>query len=409
MPRRRFKSRLSSSARAAPFWRARRFRRVSSGRPSRLWLAPVIALVMVAICGVVYGTVSYAPIAFASKTSAATVAAAPVATAPAAPLPRPSPGPAALQARLDDIARAYGEPIGVAVADIEAGWATAVRGDEFFPQQSVSKTWVAVAVLDAVDRGLLSVDSPVTMTLADRSVFNQPLGRTLDAEGFTTTIPNLLRHALVFSDNSANDTLIRLIGLDAVREMLARKGLQNIRIGADERHLQARIAGLTWQPAYSEGRNFEAARAKLDPQARREAMAAYLRDPLDGATPIAIVQALGALHRGELLSPASRALLLKPMSESRTGPGRLRGGLPAGWKIAHKTGTGQDLAGASTGINDIAIMTAPDGHAYAVAVFIPRTAKPVRERLAMMQAVSRAVTEQWRAERDQPELAEKDA
>ena len=354
---------------------------------------------MVTVGGAAYATLQHSPAAPAAAEK-------PVATAPVvvarAPRPRPLPGPAALQARLDDIARAYGEPVGIAVADVEKGWAASVRGDEFFPQQSVSKTWVAVAVLDAVDRGLLSIDSPVTMTLADRSVFNQPLGRSLDADGFVTDIPNLLRHALSFSDNAANDTLIRLVGLDAVRDTLLRHGLADIRIGADERHLQARIAGLVWKPHYGEGRNFEAARAKLDPVARREAMAAYLRDPIDGAKPIAVVQALGALYRGEVLSPRSRALLLKPLSNSRTGPGRLRGGLPAGWKIAHKTGTGQDLAGASIGINDVAIMTAPDGRSYAVAVFIRRTAKPVRERLAMMQQVTRAVTESWRETRAAP-------
>lgn len=357
-------------------------------------------MALIAVCGAGYTLFDH-PVGKLAVTAKAKPAAHPQARAAAVPptRPRPPAGPAALQARLDAIARAYGEPVGIAVADIENGWASSVRGDEFFPQQSVSKTWVAMAVLDAVDRGLLSIDSPVTMTLADRSVFNQPLGRSLDANGLVTDIPNLLRHALSFSDNSANDTLIRLIGLDAVREALVRHGLGNIHMGADERHLQARIAGLVWKQDYSEGRNFEAARAKLDPEARREAMAAYLRDPLDGATPIAVVQALGALYRGEILSPRSRALLFNPLSNSRTGPGRLRGGLPAGWHIAHKTGTGQDLGGASIGINDIAILTAPDGHAYAVAVFIRRTAKPVRERLAMMQEVTRAVAETWRSTR----------
>lgn len=350
---------------------------------------------MAALCGGLYAFTTHQ-----RAEKAAPPAATAAALKPAPPRGRPVPGPAALQARLDQIARDYVEPVGIAVADVDAGWASTVRGDEFFPQQSVSKTWVALAVLDAVDRGQLPIDTPVTMTLADRSVFNQPLGRSLDADGFVTTIPNLLRHALAFSDNSANDTLIRIVGLPAVREVLVRQGFHDIRIGADERHLQARIAGLTWRPEYSEGRNFEAARARLDPEARREALSAYLEDPVDGATPIAVVQALSAMQRGELLSPASRALLLKPMSESRTGRSRLRGGLPVGWKIAHKTGTGQDFAGSSIGINDVAILTAPDGQAYAVAVFIPKTSKPVGQRLAMMQEVTRAVAEEWRATRD---------
>ena len=259
MPRRRFKSRLSSSASVASFWRSTRYRR---SRRSRAWIAPVAAVALIAVCGVGYAAFNHLPAPRAAVAQKPATAPAEVAVA-RAPRPRPLPGPAPLQARLDAIAHAYGEPVGIAVADIQNGWASSVRGDEFFPQQSVSKTWVAMAVLDAVDRGLISIDSPVTMTLADRSVFNQPLGRSLDANGFVTDIPNLLRHALSFSDNSANDTLIRLIGLDAVRDALVRHGLAGIRIGADERHLQARIAGLVWKQDYSEGRNFEAARAKL--------------------------------------------------------------------------------------------------------------------------------------------------
>ena len=83
---------------------------------------------------------------------------------------------------------------------------------------------------------------------------------------------------------------------------------------------------------------------------------------------------------------------------TRTGPARLKGGLPSGWKIAHKTGTGQDFEGGSVGINDIALLTAPDGKTYAVAVLMGFTRKPVRERLAVMQSVSRAVSQQWASE-----------
>ncbi|HKP77567.1 MAG TPA: serine hydrolase, partial [Phenylobacterium sp.] len=77
------------------------------------------------------------------------------------------------------------------------------------------------------------------------------------------------------------------------------------------------------------------------------------------------------------------------------GPRRLKGGLPAGWSIAHKTGTGQDFRGASVGINDVGLITAPDGHVYAVAVMMRRTRQSVPARLAFMQAVTRAVAEQW--------------
>jgi beta-lactamase class A len=83
------------------------------------------------------------------------------------------------------------------------------------------------------------------------------------------------------------------------------------------------------------------------------------------------------------------------MAQARTGPRRLKGGLPAGWSIAHKTGTGQDFRGASVGINDVGLLTAPDGRTYAVAVMMRQTRKSVPARLAFMQSITRAVAEEW--------------
>ena len=82
------------------------------------------------------------------------------------------------------------------------------------------------------------------------------------------------------------------------------------------------------------------------------------------------------------------------MAQSRTGPERLAGGLVEGWRLAHKTGTGQVLGPRATGYNDVGLLTAPDGRTYAVAVFIADTTRPVPERQALMQAVTRAVIAQ---------------
>ncbi|KAK0358894.1 hypothetical protein LTR94_033499, partial [Friedmanniomyces endolithicus] len=78
------------------------------------------------------------------------------------------------------------------------------------------------------------------------------------------------------------------------------------------------------------------------------------------------------------------------MSEAKTGPQRIKGGVPPGWSYLHKTGTGQDLPPRSTGFNDIGIMTAPDGTSYAVAVMIGSTTVGIPERWALMQAVAKA-------------------
>jgi len=322
-------------------------------------------------------------------------------TAYAPPAPRrppPPPAPAALQAKLEDLAAAYKEPVGLAVTDVAAGWTAQVDGAALYPQQSVVKVWVALAVLDAVDRGALKLDQSVMLRPEDRSVFYQPLGARIGAKGYATTIDDLLRRALTQSDNTANDKLMDEVGgAAAVSAVLARKGVTGIGVGGPERVLQARTAGLQWSPELA-GWRFKEARAQLPDAVRDSALAAYLADPPDGARPAALTGALASLSRGELLSPASTQVLLGLMGEARTGAMRLRAGLAPGWTIAHKTGTGPDWRGASVGINDVGLVTAPDGRTYAVAVMLRETKQPLSRRHALMQKVSRAVIETWKAE-----------
>ncbi|WP_293679282.1 serine hydrolase [uncultured Phenylobacterium sp.] len=311
---------------------------------------------------------------------------------------KPAPAPAALQARLDELAATYGEEVGVAVTDVSEGWTAGVDKDRPYPQQSVSKLWVAIAVMRAADAGRLDPEAWVTLTDEDRSVFFQPVAYNIGKAGFTTQLSSLLRRALVESDNAANDKLMREMGgPDGVSLALAEMGLAGVKVGAYERDLQARTAGLVWQTDYGMGWNFQEARQALPMATREAAMAAYLADPLDGSSPASITAALAMLSRGELLSSESTATVLGLMHDARTGPRRLKGGLPAGWSIGHKTGTGQDFQGAAIGINDVGLLTAPDGRTYAVAVMMRQTRKPVPERLAFMQSITRAVAEHWAA------------
>ena len=224
-------------------------------------------------------------------------------------------------------------------------------------------------------------------------VFNQPLRWTVLQQG-SLTLPAaaMLRDALSLSDNMANDKLLRRVGgPDHVRAVLAERGISGIRFGPGERLLQSKIAGLNWTPDLATGYNFEQARARIPLDQRQALLAAYIADPLDGATPAGIAQALGLLAQGQLLSAGSTDVLLNIMQHSKSGPMRLKGAVPPGWIVYHKTGTGQELAGLATAYNDVAIFQAPDGTRYAVAVMIGETRLPIKARMAMMQAVSRAV------------------
>ena len=309
------------------------------------------------------------------------------------PAPRPIFAPSALVANVAMLTRSFEGRVGIAVRSIDKGWCVDSNGDQRMPQQSVSKLWVAMTVLDFRDAGRLRLDDPIVLKRDDLTLFHQPIAALIKGdEGYTTTVGELLQRALTMSDNTANDRLLRYVGgPNAVRDFIQRKGLGNIRFGPGERLLQAQTAGLTWLPEYAFGNAFTRARARLAQTDRVAAFERYVSDPPDGAAPRAIAEALVRLKRGDLLSQTSTDYLIGTMESSHTGKQRLRGAVPMGWSFGHKTGTGQDLAGRTAGYNDVGLLIAPDGRSYAIAVMIGDTPKPIADRQALMQSVVASV------------------
>ncbi|WP_445191319.1 serine hydrolase [Sphingomonas sp. Tas61C01] len=302
------------------------------------------------------------------------------------------PAPPQLSATIATLARNFQGKFGIAIRAVDENWTVQASARQRLPQQSVSKLWVALTLLDLRDQGKIRLDQPVLVRTQDLTLFHQPIAYLVKGEGYRTTVGDLLSRALTHSDNTANDRLLNVVGGPAaVKSMIERKQLGDIRFGPGERLLQAKTAGLTWNQSYASAGGFEAARSRLSPEARTAALDAYVADPPDGAAPIAIADALARLARGEILSETSTRILLDTMGASVTGRARLRAALPAGWRIAHKTGTGQDLGGRNAGFNDVGLLTAPDGRRYALAVMIGDTRRPIRERQQLIQAVAAAV------------------
>lgn len=317
------------------------------------------------------------------------------------PAPRPAAPPAVLVSNIEQIHDDFGGRVGIAIKSIDDGWTVSAGGNTPLPQQSVSKIWVVMTILDQRDRGLLNLSDPVTLTRQDLTLFHQPIASLVLRDGsYTTTVENLLRRAITASDNTANDRLRTLAGgSEAVNEFIRRKALGSIKFGPGERLLQAGTAGLTWNQSYSVGRNFYTARAALPMATRTRAFNAYVANPVDGASANAMVDALARLKQGNLLSAASTTWLISTMQETRTGRSRVRHAVPSGWLWGHKTGTGQDLPPRTAGFNDIGILTAPDGKSYAVAILIGETSRPVPRRQELMHAVTRTVVANHRPDR----------
>ncbi len=297
-----------------------------------------------------------------------------------------------LSASLQRAATDFGEPVGVAVRDLGDGRTLTINGAQRFPMASTFKAFLGVALLAAVDRGELTLDEPVHVRQQDLSLWWQPLAQELGPDGFHTTLGDLLLRAAGASDNAAADILLRRLGgPQAVQHVLSQKGIRGLRIDRQERDFQTAIVGLHWQPEYVDAAVFKAAVTAVPDKRRAQGWQAYLHDPRDTATPLGAVDALAALADGQLLTPASTQHLLDILTRTRSGPMRLVAGLPQGWQLAHKTGSGIEWNGRALSNNDIGIVTAPDGHRYAVAVFIPDSAQSEQQRDAFIAGVARAL------------------
>ncbi len=254
-----------------------------------------------------------------------------------------------------------------AVMEIGSNDPIVVGDDAPMAQQSVSKLWVALALTDQVKSGQIQLTDTVTITKKDRAVFHQPLARAVENGPIILTVQNLLNRAITQSDNMANQILLDLVGGPrSVKISLAQHGY-DIGFGPGDKDMQAAISGLTWNDLYSDRRAFQAARDAMPDYRRQESFNTYAANPIDGASARQMVIALADMRKnmnGQYMP------IMQAMAQTKTGRARLKAGIPSGWTLRHKTGTGQYWKNRTAGFNDVGIMEAPDGRMFTVAVMI---------------------------------------
>jgi len=258
--------------------------------------------------------------------------------------------------------------LGVSVILVETGETVSFNPAERFPMQSVYKAPIAMEALHQVDAGQLSLHAPIRVEKADLVPANahSPLRDAHPEGGFELPLRELLRASVEESDGTASDVLLRVIGgKPKVEALLVRLGVEGMKI------------------ATTEG---EMAR---DPQAQYRSW----------ATPVDAARWLARLQEGKGLTPASRDLLLGWMTTTKTFPTRIKGQLPKGTPVAHKTGSSGMSEGVARATNDIGIVTLPDGRHLAVAVFLRDSKAPDAARDAAIARVARAAWDRATASR----------
>ena len=238
---------------------------------------------------------------------------------------------------INTLASAARGRVGTFMQDLGTGDSTMTNDQDHYPMQSVFKFPLALCVLDQVDKGKLSLTTPIDIRKSEWARMNSPLLNKYDKEHFTLTVEEVLAPTVGASDNVGCDLLFRLIGGPAkVNDYVHGLGVKDISIVYTEMGMAT-----DWNNQYS-----------------------------DWCRPSAMGQLLRRFYKGELLSPASTSLLLKWMTGSSS-PHRISGMLPEGTVVAHKTGTSNtNAAGLTAATNDVGIITLPNGHHLIMVVFV---------------------------------------
>nr|WP_308437999.1 class A beta-lactamase [Jeongeupia naejangsanensis] len=233
--------------------------------------------------------------------------------------------------------RRHGGRLGVCALDTGSGRRLGYRMDERFAFCSTFKAMLAGAILarSVGDAGLLQ--RRIRYTQADLVSYS-PVSGPRVADGMT--VAELCAAAIQYSDNTAANLLIRQLGAPADVTTFARSiGDDVFRLDRWETELNTALPG----------------------------------DPRDTTTPAAMARSLQALTLGDALPPAQRAQLQDWLRGNTTGAKRIRAGVPAGWQVGDKTGSGDYGT-----TNDIAVLWPPQRAPIVLAVYFTRPAQDAK-------------------------------
>ncbi len=265
--------------------------------------------------------------------------------------------------QIEQISRTAQGRVGVAVTVLETGESVTLNGDQRFPMQSVYKFPIGMAVLAQVNQGKLKLEQRIRVEKSDFVSKRQhsPI-RDDNPQGVELSLAQLLKYMVSESDGTACDVLLKLVGgPEVVMKYLRELGINGIIVANTEKEIG--------QDKSVQYRNW--------------------------ATPEAMIILLRALHEGRGLSKSSQTLLLRLMTETPTGLRRIKGMLPDGTVVAHKTGTSRTVNKVTAATNDVGLVTLPNGQHLAIAIFVSDSTADDTAREEVIAKVARAVWDKW--------------
>jgi len=248
-----------------------------------------------------------------------------------------------LKTQIERLLRRADGKVGVAVKHLESGQGLNVNGEMLFPMASAFKVPVLVELLYQVKEGRYKLEDDITVQKSDQHVGSGMISN-LVMPGMRLSVLNIAHFMMMISDNSAADILLEKVGAENINLRLKNLGITGISVN---RACQKLI--MDYQALQAGSRT---------PEARKAAIVKFGENPEDEATPLAMNMLFEKIFKKEILDPDSCNLALQIMLKCETGEKRIKGELPPGTIVAHKTGT---LAGT---VDDCGIIYLPDGQGH---------------------------------------------
>lgn len=265
----------------------------------------------------------------------------------------------ALLKQIQTLSRPAKGIVGVSVLGLESRDTLNSNASARLVMHSVFKFPIAMTVLNLTDRGKYKLDEKMQVTKQDMRPGTWSPMRDKYPRGAELPLREILGYMVSQSDNDACDFLLKKIGgPKVVTDYMQSLGIKGINIVASEADMAK-----AWEVQYT-----------------------------NWCKAVDIVKLLDIFYNGKALSPGSRDFLWKIMAATTTGPHRLKGLLPPGAVVAHKTGTSPTNAeGLSPATNDVGIMVLPNGKHVAIAVLVCNSTAGEATRESVIAKIAKAV------------------
>lgn len=272
---------------------------------------------------------------------------------------------APLRSKINGIIEKANGLVGAAIINLETLDTLTFNDNHHYPMQSVFKFPLALAVLNEVDKGTFSLNQKIHLTKADLLPDTwSPIREKYPDGNVDITLSELITYTVSISDNNGCDILFKLVGgTERVNQFVHSLGISEMEITANEEEMHK-----DWDIQFE-----------------------------NWTTPSAMGQLLYKFVHGSILSSESKNFLWNIMVNTVTGPRRIKGQLPDGTIVAHKTGTSGIKNGIAAATNDVGIITLPNGELFVIAVFVSNSPDDEDTREKIISGIAKAVWDSYAA------------